>query len=92
MLRPGPAVAPDVGGTVSQASQAQGQIHDRTGQVSSARTTVSTSRDEAGANQTCCPQPPARLRGLGSARCHPAKQLWSWLVRGKPSRSTISSE
>lgn len=23
---------------------------------------------------------------LGSARCHPARQLWSWLVSGKPSR------
>lgn len=86
VLHPGPALAPDVRGTVSKPPRLRCQIHDRTGQVSSARTTVSTSRDEARANQTCCPQPRPGYGGLGSASCHPAEQLWSWLVRGKPSR------
>lgn len=33
--------------------------------------TVSTSRDEARANQTCCPRPPARLRGPGVCQVSP---------------------
>lgn len=86
LLRPGPALAPDVRGIVSRPPRLSCQIHNRTGQVSSARTTVSTS-GRSPSKPDMLPTAPGQATGaLGSASCHPPKQLWSWLVRGKPSR------
>lgn len=88
MRLPGPAPAPESGwweGSRPPDSKPPGlsvQIHQWSDFF--CEDTVSTSQDEARANQTCCPWP--GYGDLGSAGCHPARQLWSWLVRGKPSR------
>lgn len=88
MRLPGPAPAPESGwweGSRPPDSKPPG-LSVQTHQWSDffCEDKVSTSQDEARANQTCCPRP--GYGDLGSARCHPARQLWSWLVRGKPSR------
>lgn len=98
VLRPGPALAPDVRGIVSKPPRLSCQTHDCTGQVSSARTTVSTSRDEARANQTCCPQPPARLWGPGLCQLSPRQAAlvlagsWKTLQKAPSALSEESKE
>lgn len=59
------------------------------GQISSARTHCFHLSGRSPSKPDMLPPAPGPRPGygdLGSARCHPARRLWSQLVRGKPSR------